>query len=109
MTTSERVVAMTAKAISRVAKLAAWMPLQPFSSMVRWMFSSTTMASSMTIPTANTIPSIVKLFRVYPMARINVNVATSEAGMAMEAITVPRQSWRKKNTVIATSTAPSIR
>ena len=64
MTTSESVVAMTASAISRVAKLAARFPSQPFSSIVRWMFSSTTMASSITMPTAKTRPSMVKLFNV---------------------------------------------
>ena len=64
ITTRESVVAMTANEISLVAIPAACIADQPFSSMVRWMFSSTTMASSMTMPTAKTSPSMVKLFRV---------------------------------------------
>ena len=43
------------------------------------------------------------------MARISAKVAMMEAGMATQAITVPRQSCRKKKTVRATSTAPSKR
>ena len=62
MTTSDSVVAITARAISRVPMMAAVMPSSPRSSMVRWTFSSTTIASSITMPTAKTRPSMVKLF-----------------------------------------------
>jgi hypothetical protein len=67
MTSKESVVAMTARAISRVALEAALMGLSPFSSMWRKMFSRTTTASSITIPTAKTRASIVMLFNVKPM------------------------------------------
>ena len=56
---SERVVAMTARPISRVPSMAASTGLMPFSSMKRKMFSSTMMASSMTIPTMSVSASMV--------------------------------------------------
>ena len=64
MTTSESVVARTARAISFVATLAAWKLSRPRSSIVRWMFSMTTIASSTTMPTAKIRPRMVKLFSV---------------------------------------------
>ena len=51
--TSESVVARTARPISFVASIAAWNGLTFFSSMNRKMFSRTTIASSMTMPTAS--------------------------------------------------------
>ena len=56
---SDSVVAKTANPISRVPSIAAWCGLMPFSSTKRKMFSSTTMASSMTIPTISVRLSIV--------------------------------------------------
>ena len=49
--TSDRVIAITARPISRVAAIAACIGGNPFSSMKRKMFSITTMASSITMPT----------------------------------------------------------
>ena len=65
--TSERVVAITASAISAVASEAARRGDASSSSTWRKMFSSTTTASSITIPTASTRPSMVRLFSVKPM------------------------------------------
>jgi len=59
ITTSDEVVATTASMISFVPSRAAWKALLPSSSMCRYTFSSTTMASSMTMPTASTRPSSV--------------------------------------------------
>ena len=67
MMTSESVVAMTARAISAVASEAARRGGVPSSSTWRKMFSSTTTASSITMPTASTRASIVTLFSVKPM------------------------------------------
>ena len=61
---SERVVASTAGPISRVPAIAASFGSRPSSSMCLKMFSSTTMASSMTMPTASASASRVMLFRV---------------------------------------------
>ena len=48
----------------------------------RSMFSTTTMASSTTIPMANTKPNSVKLFNEKPNACITAKVPTRETGMA---------------------------
>ena len=53
ITTSDSVVAMTARPISAVASAAASFGVRPFSSTNLKMFSSTTIASSMTMPVAS--------------------------------------------------------
>ena len=98
MTTRLNVVAMTARPISAVAARAASKEFMAFSSTKRKIFSSTTMASSMTMPTINTRASIVTLFRVKPSAHIMPNVEITEAGMATALITVERQLRMKANT-----------
>src|SRR3989304_4789041 len=94
ITTSENVVAMTARPMSAVAARAASNGRIRFSSMKRKMFSRMTMASSMTTPTMSTSASIVTLLSVNPSARIIAKVVTSEAGMATAAITVEAQFRR---------------
>ena len=64
MTTRLKVVAMTARPISAVAARAASKGRIFFSSMKRKMFSSTTMASSITMPTISTSASMVTLLSV---------------------------------------------
>ena len=56
---SDKVVAVTARPISRVPSMAAWNEGIPFSSMKRKMFSKTTIASSITMPTIRVSASIV--------------------------------------------------
>ena len=63
------------------------------------MFSSTTMASSMTTPTINTKASMVTLFKVNPKARMKAKVAMIEAGIATEAISVERHDRMNRSTV----------
>src|SRR6266850_2433600 len=89
--TSERVVAITASPISFVASIEARTRSLPFSSMNRKMFSSTMMASSITIPTASVNASSVMLFSEKSIPRISVNVEMMEAGMATAAISTARQ------------------
>ena len=91
MTTSDSVVAMTARLISLVAPAAARIGDSPFSSMWRKMFSSTTTASSMTMPMASTSPSMVMLLSVKPISASSVKVAMIEVGMATAAISVRAQ------------------
>ena len=67
MTTKERLVASTARAISEVPSREAVTASFPYSSMWRKMFSCTTTASSMTMPMARIRPSMVMLLRVKPM------------------------------------------
>ncbi len=60
------------------------------------MFSSTTIASSMTMPTASVSASSVMLLSVKSIARISVNVAMIEAGMARAEMMTAR-TFRMKN------------
>ena len=89
--TSDSVVASTARPISRVASTAAWKGGNSFSSMNRQMFSSTTIASSMTMPTASVRASMVIELSVRPMYQIRPKVAMIDAGIATEAMMVDRQ------------------
>jgi len=104
----ETVAAVAAKAICRAPREAASTGASPCS---RWrsMFSSTTMASSITTPTARVRPSSVITLRVKPRSHITPKVATSESGMAAATIRVGRMRRRKTNTVTTASTAPSAR
>ncbi len=109
ITTRLNVVAMTAKPISAVAARAASKEFMRFSSTNRKMFSRTTMASSMTMPTIKTRASMVTLFRVKPSAHIMPNVERTEAGMATALITVERQLRMKANTTKVARILPKIR
>ena len=64
------------------------------SSMCRWMFSTTTMASSTTSPMASTIASRVSRLMVKPIASMRKHAPTRESGMATIGMiterTVPR-------------------
>ena len=73
------------------------------------MFSSTTMASSMTMPTASVRASKVMLFSVKSMALSRVKVAMMEVGMASEAITTERTLRMKRNTTSEASRLPKSR
>ena len=76
-------VAMTARPISRVPSMAASTAAMSFSSMKRKMFSSTIMASSITMPTIRVSASMVIWFSVKPIAAIRANVEMMDVGMAM--------------------------
>ena len=71
--------------------------------MKRKMFSSTTIASSITMPTISVSASIVMLLSVKPRASMQANVATIDAGIAEVAISVVRQSLMKARIVSETS------
>ncbi len=106
---SESVVARTGRPISRVASTAAGKGLTPFSSMKRTMFSSTTMASSMTMPTASASASSVRKLRVKPATHIIPKVPMMEMGIASAAMIVLRTLPRKSSTTSAASSAPTTR
>ena len=95
--------------MSRVARTAATKGFCFFSSMKRTMFSSTTMASSMTMPTARASASSVMILSVKPIAHIRAKVPMMDTGMASAAMTVLRQLPRKMSTITAAKTAPSTR
>ena len=98
ITTSDNVVAMTASPISSVALMAASCGVTCFSSTYLKMFSSTTIASSMTMPVASDNASIVMLFSVKPNAFITVNVPMIDVGIASAAINVTFVFRMNKNT-----------
>ncbi len=73
------------------------------------MFSSTTMASSITTPTMSTSASMVTLLRVKPRAFIMPKVEITDAGMATAAMIVERQLRMKANTTSEARMLPRIR
>ncbi len=103
------VVAITGSAISWVAAFAAAKLSIFFSSTQRKMFSSTTIASSMTMPTIRTSASIVTLLRVKSSACITPNVEITDAGMATPAMSVVRHERMKPITTRHARTLPSTR
>ena len=92
--TSVKVVAMTARAISRVPSLAARAGGSPCSSR-RVMLSRTTTASSMSRPMASERPSRVSWFSENPSTYMKKSVPTTEVGSASAEMKVPRGSRRK--------------
>ena len=109
ITTSENVVAMTARPMSAVASLAARIGVMRFSSTKRKMFSRTTIASSITTPTISTSASMVTPFSVKFITRIIPNVEITEHGIAIAAINVDRQERMKSNTTRLARMLPRIR
>jgi len=93
----------------------------PTSSMVRWAaslgvlpsrrwrstFSTTTMASSTTMPIARTSPNRDRLFSENPNAAMTAKVPISDTGMATIGITAARQLCRKIITTSTTRTSAS--
>ena len=75
--------------------------------MWRWMFSSTTMASSTTMPMASTAASSVRVLIENPNITISPQAPISETGMVMMGIRVARKVRRKKKMIAATSTVAS--
>ena len=106
---SDSVVARTARPMSRVARTAAAKGFCFFTSTKRTMFSSTTMASSMTIPTARASASSVMMFSVKPIPHISAKVPMMEMGMASAAMRVLRGLPRKISTTSAAKRAPRTR
>ena len=102
---SVMVMAITGPTISRAPSSAARTDDSP-SSTCRWMFSTTTMASSTTSPIASTIASKVSRLMEKPNASISAAVPISDSGMVttgmMTARKVPRN---RKITAITITTA----
>ena len=73
------------------------------------MFSSTTIASSMTMPTDRVSASIVIELRVKPMYQTSPKVATIEVGMAIAEIVVERTFIKNSMTTSAARIDPTTR
>jgi hypothetical protein len=92
------------------------MSAPPTSSIVRWAasagdipdrrlrstFSTKTIASSTTIPTARTNPNSDRLLIEMPSISRTMKVPSRDTGMAMTGMIVARQVWRKMNTTPTT-------
>ena len=104
----ENVVAMTASPISDVPNSAASRRGRP-SSMCRKTFSSTTIASSISMPTESDKASSVIMFRLKPKASRNMNVPTMEVGIATAEMIVLVRLRRKKKMTSTAKSPPTTR
>ena len=75
--------------------------------MIRSTFSTTTMASSTTMPMARIRPSSVSRLSEKPKTSITPNVPTSEMGTATIGMSVARQLCNERKTTRITSTSAS--
>ena len=99
---STRAVAIIGLVTSLIARLAASTGDKP-SAMLRSTFSTTTMASSTTMPMANTRPNSERLLMEKPNASITANVPISDTGTAASGMIEARHVWRKMMTTMTTS------
>ena len=106
---SVMVIEITGPTISRAPFNEAWTGGMP-SSRWRWMFSTTTMASSTTRPIASTIASSVRRLKEKPAISISVQTPISDSGIVITGITTLRSEARnRKITTTTISTAsPSV-
>ena len=93
--TSTAVVAITAKATCAVPRFAASSGGSPRSAR-RWMFSTTTIASSTTRPMQSTIASSVSRLIVNPKAHSAANAVTRQTGMVTAGISAERALPRNR-------------
>ena len=99
---STSVIAMIGPVISFIASLVASLAGSPVAVMTRSTFSTTTMASSTTMPTARIMAKSEIVFAEYPMASSTANVPISDTGTAMAGMRVARRFPRKTNTTTIT-------
>ncbi len=99
--TSEIEIDITVNATSFAPRTAASNGRMP-ASMCRMMFSSTTIASSTTRPTAMVRPMSEMLSRLRPSAIISANVPSSEIGRLIDGIRVAATRLRKSRITVIT-------
>ena len=93
---------------SRAAISAAWIRVRPRRTW-RSTFSTTTIASSTTKPTASTMARIVSRFKLKPAAYITIAAPTSESGIATSGTSAVRIEPKNRNTTRPTIRTVSIR
>ena len=98
---STSAMAISAEPTSSMLFLAASRGDSP-AAMLRSTFSTTTMASSTTMPMASTRPNSERLFSEKPNIAITRNVPTSDMGMATSGMTAARQVCRNRITTRTT-------
>jgi hypothetical protein len=99
-------IAMIGALTSLIARCAAAFGARP-ASMPRSTFSTTTIASSTTMPIASTMPNSVSVLIVKPSKSNTPNVPTIEIGTAISGITDARHVRRNSSTTSTTSNAAS--
>src|SRR5262245_21086959 len=99
-------VAMIGLVTSLIARLAASAGDNP-NAMFRSTFSTTTIASSTTMPIASTRPNNERLLMENPNASMAANVPTSDTGTAASGMIDARQVCRNMMTTITTSSTAS--
>ena len=87
---------------SSIVRCAASFGVIP-AAMLRSTFSTTTIASSTTMPTASTRPNSDRLFSDIPSASRMVKEPTSDTGIAITGMSEARQVCRNRNTTPTTS------
>ena len=92
----------TAPDTSRMASSVASLGPKPLWAMLCSTASTTTMASSTTIPIASTRPKSVRTLTENPNIGKKMKVPTSDTGTVSSGISVARQFCRKMNTTIMT-------
>ena len=97
---------MTGPLTSFIAFFVASTGARP-SAMLRSTFSTTTMASSTTMPMASTRPNKERLFSEKSNNFITANVPMSDTGTASIGMMDARQVWRKTMTTSTTSNTAS--
>src|SRR5688500_6228378 len=104
---STSTIAMTGPVTCSIALMVASRGASPSCSMIRSTFSTTTIASSTTMPIASTRPKSVSVLIEKPSASIPANVPMIATGTASSGISVARQDWRNTNTTTSTSSTAS--
>ena len=105
---SVMVMEMTGPTISRAPCIAACTGGLP-SSRCRWMFSTTTMASSTTSPIASTIASSVSRLMLNPITSIRLQTPTSDSGMVTTGMITERNDARNRKITTTTMMTASPR
>src|SRR3984893_18039018 len=98
---STTAIAISAEPTSSMLLRAASRGANP-AAMLRSTFSTTTMASSTTMPMAKTSPNNDRLFKLNPRAAMTANVPMSDTGTAIMGMMVARQFCRNTKTTIRT-------
>jgi hypothetical protein len=104
---STSTMAITAPETSRIASSAASNGAIFSSRIRRSTFSSTTIASSTTMPIASTSANRVSVLMEKPASHRPAKAPISDTGTAIIGISVARQVCRKRNTTASTSSAAS--
>ena len=103
---STSAIAMIGPLTSSIARCAASRGDRPFS-MLRSTFSTTTIASSTTMPIASTSPNSDSALIEKPAASITAKVPTTDTGTAISGMIDARQVCRKSTTTSTTSSTAS--